>query len=234
MQILGVRGNELHRLGPEGGDGGRRIVEVDGEAVGLVVVCHVAEDVVVDVAEEMHLGLHAPVELCVGECRVLVEETAVPAAHLMVGFHGAVLDVVLLEDLGRFFEELVVDPGGYVPVLFGYQFCSSSAVKSSKSQHLSISHLPPPSQSLPKYEHKHTITTLSLRFRLCPLLKLLIKRHIIKKRPRIIELRVPRPFQIAHRLHHAINLIIPHQTQQRGIYPRCALRAESVPFCRAP
>ena len=63
----------------------RGVVEVDGEAVGFVVVGHVAEDVVVDVAEEMDFGFDAPVVSCVFEGGVVVEEAAVPAAHLVVG-----------------------------------------------------------------------------------------------------------------------------------------------------
>lgn len=121
-------GEEFRGLGPESWDRFGRIVEVDGKSVGLVVVCHVAEDVVVDVAEEMDLGLYSPVELCVCERRMLVEEPGVPAAHLVVGFHGAVLDVVLFENFGGFLEDLLVDPRGYFPVFFWDQFYSHLSV----------------------------------------------------------------------------------------------------------
>lgn len=84
MLVLGVLSQELFSLGPQGRDRLRRIVEVDGEAVSLVVVLHKAEDVVVDVAEEVHLGLHSPIILHVLQGGVFVEETAVPSAHLMV------------------------------------------------------------------------------------------------------------------------------------------------------
>lgn len=66
------------------------------------MVGHIAEDVVIDVAEEMNFGFHSPVKLHVCQGRVFVEQAAVPTAHLMVGFHAAVLDVVFLENLGRF------------------------------------------------------------------------------------------------------------------------------------
>ena len=112
--------DEFRRFGPQSGDRLRCVVEIDREAVRFVVVCHEAEDVVIHVAEEMDFGLHAPVELRVGQSGVLVEEATVPAAHLMVGFHVSVLDIVLLQYLSRFFEQLVVDPGWYVPVVFGY------------------------------------------------------------------------------------------------------------------
>ena len=63
VQVLIVARHELHRLRPEGSDTLRGVVECDGEAVRFVVVAHVAEDVVVDVAEEVYVGLHAPVVL---------------------------------------------------------------------------------------------------------------------------------------------------------------------------
>ena len=118
VQVLRVRGQELARLGPERRDALGRVVQVDGEAVGLVVVLHEAEDVVVDVAEEVHLRLHAPVVLRVREGRVLVEEAAVPAAHVVVGDHVGVLDFLLLQHAGGFLEEVGIDPGWGVQVLF--------------------------------------------------------------------------------------------------------------------
>lgn len=95
-QIRRVRCQELASLGPEGLDGLRGIVQIDGETVGLVVVLHIAEDVIVDVAEELDLGLDAPVIAVLLEGRVLVEHAAVPAAHLVVRKLGGVLDVLLL------------------------------------------------------------------------------------------------------------------------------------------
>lgn len=83
--VFRVGGQELERLGPEGGDALRGVVQVDGEAVRFVAVGHIAEHVVVDVAEEVDLGLHAPVIPRVGEGRVMVEKAGVPAAHLVVG-----------------------------------------------------------------------------------------------------------------------------------------------------
>ena len=104
IYVLRVCDHEFFGFRPECGQALRRIVEVDGEAVGLVVVFHVFEDVVVDVAEEVHLRLHTPVPSCVGERWVLVEEAAVPAAHLVVGGHVCVLDFLLFEDFGGFVE----------------------------------------------------------------------------------------------------------------------------------
>lgn len=52
VQVLGVLGDKLERLWPECLDRFRRVVDVDDETIGFVVILHVAEHVVVDVAEE--------------------------------------------------------------------------------------------------------------------------------------------------------------------------------------
>ena len=82
------------------------------------MVLHEVEDVVVDVAEEAHFRLHPPVVAVLGERGVLVKESAVPPAHLVVGEQVGVLHVLLFEEIGRFFEEVHVDPGGDFPVFF--------------------------------------------------------------------------------------------------------------------
>ena len=74
------------------------------------MVGHVAEDVVVDVAEEVDFGLDAPVVAGGGEGGVFVEHAAVPAAHLVVGGEVGVLHFLLFEDVGGFFEEVGVYP----------------------------------------------------------------------------------------------------------------------------
>lgn len=79
-------GQEFQRLGPQGGDTLWGVVEVDGEAVGFVAIGHVAEHVVIDVAEEVDFGLHTPVVARVGEGRVVVEEAGIPSTHLVVGY----------------------------------------------------------------------------------------------------------------------------------------------------
>lgn len=71
--VFQVRGQELERLGPEIGYALGGIVQVDGEAVRFVAVGHVAEHVVVNVAEEVDFGLHAPVIARVGQSRVTIE-----------------------------------------------------------------------------------------------------------------------------------------------------------------
>ena len=122
MQILRMRRHKLFGFRPQGRDGLGRIIQVYGETVGFVVVLHVAEDVVVDVTEEVDIGLDAPVVAGVEQGGVFVEHATVPAAHLVVGIHFAILDVLFFENFGRFFEEVVVDPRGDGPVLFGDDF----------------------------------------------------------------------------------------------------------------
>lgn len=117
VDILGVVGHELDRLRPQRWDGGWGIIKVDGEAVRLVVFLHEAEDVVVDIAEEVHLGLNAPIVLSIRQSRVLVEQAAVPPAHLVVGELIGVLNLVVQQELDGFLVEVLVDPCRHVPVL---------------------------------------------------------------------------------------------------------------------
>lgn len=84
------------------------------------MVLHVPENIVVDVAEEVHFGLDAPVIADVFQGRMSVEHSGVPAAHLVVGDFVAVLDLLFGENLGGFLEKVVVDPVGDGPVVFGY------------------------------------------------------------------------------------------------------------------
>jgi hypothetical protein len=88
MQVFWMRGEEFQRLKPQCRNALGRVIEVDVEAVRFVVVGHVAEYVVVDIAEELDFGLHAPVVFRICEGRVMVEHAGVPAAHLVVGFEA--------------------------------------------------------------------------------------------------------------------------------------------------
>lgn len=101
---------ELERLGPQRRHALGAVVDVDVEPVRLVVVLHPPEHVVVDVAEEAHLGLHPPVVLDVGQRRVLGEEAAVPAAHLVVRGFFHVLYLLRAEERDGFVVEVHVDP----------------------------------------------------------------------------------------------------------------------------
>lgn len=101
---------KLHRLRPEGLDAFWGVVQVYGEAVCFIVVFHVAENIVVYVAEEVDFGLHAPVVFRMGEGGVFVEEAGVPTAHLMVRNEISVLNAFLFEDLSGFSKEVFVDP----------------------------------------------------------------------------------------------------------------------------
>ena len=65
VKMVRVRRHELLRFRPEGAHALGCIEQVDGEAVGFVVLFHVAEDVVVDVAEEVDFWFDAPVPSCV-------------------------------------------------------------------------------------------------------------------------------------------------------------------------
>lgn len=102
MEVFGVLGQELDRLGPQGRDGLGRIVEGDGEAVRFIVVLHVTEHVVVDVAEEADVRFDAPVIPRVLERRMFIEHAAIPSAHRMVRELISVLDFFLFKNLDGF------------------------------------------------------------------------------------------------------------------------------------
>lgn len=118
MLVMAVCSQEFDSLGPQCCDGLGRVVEVDGKAVSLVAVLHEAEDVVVDVTEEVDFWLDAPVVLHVLESGVVVEQARVPAAHLVVAQHVRVLNVMFLEDICALTEQIAVDPTWHFPVLF--------------------------------------------------------------------------------------------------------------------
>lgn len=122
-EVRRVGGEESLGFGPKGRDTLRCVVQVDGEAVGLVAILHVTEHIVVDIAEELDIGFDAPVVAVVFEGRVFVEHAAVPATHLVVGDLGAILDVLFLQKLCRLAEEVHIDPFWDVPVFLGHKFC---------------------------------------------------------------------------------------------------------------
>ncbi len=86
------------------------------------MILHPSENVVIYVAEEMDFWFHAPVVPRVGECRMFVEHAAVPATHLVVADHVAVLHFLLVEDVCGFVEQVAVDPVRDSPMFFGYEF----------------------------------------------------------------------------------------------------------------
>lgn len=120
VQVFGMRSQKLDGLRPQRRYTLGRIVQIDIEAIGLVVVLHVVEHIVIHVAKELYLGLNPPVELEVLQSRMMVEQPAVPSAHLVVRRHIPVLNIVFLENLRRLFVQVVVDPGWRIPVLLGY------------------------------------------------------------------------------------------------------------------
>ncbi len=95
MQVFGVLCNELLHRRPQQRDALWRVVDIDHEPIRLVVVGHVVEDIVVNVAEEMNIRFHAPVVAEVLQRRVMVEEARVPTAHFVVAAHGRILHVHL-------------------------------------------------------------------------------------------------------------------------------------------
>lgn len=123
VEVFGMRSQELDSFGPERGNTLRRVVEVDGEAVGLVVVFHVAEDIVIDIAEEMDVWFDAPIPLRFLQRRMLVEHAAIPSTHLVVGLQVPVFNVLLFQNLRGLLVEFFVNPFRHLPVFFWNDFC---------------------------------------------------------------------------------------------------------------
>lgn len=84
-EVVGMRREELLRRRPQSWYTLRSIEQVDREAVGLVVILHVPEHIIVNVAEELNLGLDSPVVAGILEGWMFVEHATVPTAHLVVG-----------------------------------------------------------------------------------------------------------------------------------------------------
>lgn len=183
-QPLAVLRHELPRLRPQACHALRVVVQIDGEAVGLVVVLHPREDVVVDVAEEVHVRLDAPVVPCVEQRGVLVEEAAVPAAHLVVGQARHVLHVLGGEERDGLLVEVVVDPGWDFPVLLGDLLYSLLLATYIQSCWASVSR---------RTEANFCFCLLSY----C-LHKLFRERNIVEKKPWIVELLVECSLQVPH------------------------------------
>ena len=84
MQVLRMCCQESLGFGPEGRDALRCVIEVDGEPVGLVVILHVAENVIINIAEEMDLWLHTPIILHMLKGGMLVKHAGIPTTHLVI------------------------------------------------------------------------------------------------------------------------------------------------------
>jgi len=167
-----MRRHEPLRLGPQRWYGLGCIVKVDGKAVGFVAVLHIAENVVVDVAEEVDVGLDAPVVAGIEEGWVVVEEAAVPAAHLVVGVQVTVLYVLFFEDFGGFFEEVVVDPGGDGPVFFRDGFYGGRLGGGTKRG----------------VGERRAVETFRFGLGLCPLFECFRKGLVVEEGPGVVEL----------------------------------------------
>jgi hypothetical protein len=121
--ILGnMLGMLLHEgLGtlPESRDGLDVLVERQREPVLLVVVLHVFEDIVVDVAVKLNGGFHSPVVFVVQHELLLEKETRLKAAHVTVGNGISVNDTLCVHVLANLFCLLLIDVIGEAPVLLG-------------------------------------------------------------------------------------------------------------------
>jgi hypothetical protein len=63
---------------------------------------------------------------------------------------------------------------------------------------------------------KPTITALGFRLGLCLSLEFLSEWNVVEERPRVVELVIPRPLEIAHGLEHAVQLFVAYEGQEGG------------------
>jgi hypothetical protein len=66
----------------------------------------------------------------------------------------------------------------------------------------------------------HTVAHLSLCGGLRLLFELFAKRLVVEEGPRVVELVIPRPFQVVHALQHSLELLVAHQRQDGSIDAR--------------
>ena len=64
----------------------------------------------------------------------------------------------------------------------------------------------------------YTVIAWRFRLRFCSLFEYFVKGLVVEKGPGVVEFVVPRPFQIAHCLDHAIYLVISYQREEGGVY----------------
>ena len=117
--VLRVGGCEVLDGVPESGDRLDVFVQAEREAILLLVISHVFESVVVDVAEQLDAGLDAPVPFVVHHQWVAEEKARLVPAHVPVADGVAVDDLLLLHLLTDLGGLILVNPFGERPMLLG-------------------------------------------------------------------------------------------------------------------
>ena len=115
--VLGVVLHELGDAIPKGGDGLEILVKAEHEAVLLVVLVHVTERIVVNVAVELDAGLNTPVVVVVHHERLTEEEAGLETTHVAVADAVTIDDLALLHVLANLLSLLLVDVRRERPVL---------------------------------------------------------------------------------------------------------------------
>jgi hypothetical protein len=128
-----IVGNELHQvvgvdhlgelvhvlLGglPQSLNGGAVLKQRNGETVGLIVLSHELEHIIVDVTVQLDGGLDSPVVLELVHDRVSPEEAGLVSAHMSVGNGVTVDDLLLSHLLSGSSSSLLINEIGESPVL---------------------------------------------------------------------------------------------------------------------
>ena len=211
---FGVGVYEGAGTGPEGGEGAGIVEDVHVEAVFHVVIAHEAEDVVVNVTEEVDLqtvskslrtshtgrtcvGFDTPIPVKIFESWVFVEEAAVPSTHVAVADHPTFADANSAQILQAVHESSFVDPVWQRPVLERNDF----VVDLCRSQ-VSCSGLALSVRDSAGNDQGHAY------------LELIAERLIVEKHPWVLVLSIPVVLQLSHALHDTFQLRIAHQADE--------------------
>lgn len=118
--VLRVILHELLGRVPKSRNGFQVLVQTQDEAVLLLVVGHVLERVIVDIAEQLNARLNSPVPLVVQHRLLAEEEPRFKSAHVTIADRVSVDNLFLRHFLTNLLRLLLVNVVWERPVLLGY------------------------------------------------------------------------------------------------------------------
>lgn len=107
---------------PERRKGASVVEDIHVETVFHVVIAHEAEDIVVNVAEEVDIRLNPPIPVKILEPWMLVEESTVPTAHVSIADHPSFPNSNGTQVFQAIHEPPLINPVRQGPMLFRHDF----------------------------------------------------------------------------------------------------------------